>query len=106
MVRPRRTWCRGDVDEDVDEDLIVPAAMASAMECARVVLSMLRLLSALSASSPGKRRYSTVQLDPERSSAATSPRPRFSWVCTICSDIWAPYSGRSTARNTPIGVGS
>ncbi len=30
---------------------------------------------------------STVQLDPERSSAATSPNPRLAWASVICSDI-------------------
>ncbi len=49
---------------------------------------------------------STVQLEPDRSSAPRSPSPRFAWASVICSAIWLPYSGRSTARNTPIGVGS
>ena len=50
--------------------------------------------------------YSTVQLEPERNRALMSPRPRFSCESTICSDICVPYSGRSTARKTPMGVGS
>jgi hypothetical protein len=54
----------------------------------------------------GRARYSTVQLEPERNRALMSPRPRFSCESTICSDICVPYSGRSTARKTPMGVGS
>ena len=52
------------------------------------------------------RAQSTVQVEPDRSSASRSPAPRCSWARTIWRDISSPYSGRSTARKTPIGVGS
>ena len=55
---------------------------------------------------PDRRRseaQSTVQVEPERSRAARSPTPRCSWARTIWRAISSPYSGRSTARNTPIG---
>src|SRR5664280_3599369 len=45
-----------------------------------------------------------VQDEPERSSARRSPGPRRAVASSICAAIWAPYSGRSTSRNTPIGV--
>lgn len=50
--------------------------------------------------------YSTVQVAPERSSLAKSPGPRRSITESIWAVIDSPYSGRSTSRNTPIGVGS
>ena len=53
-----------------------------------------------------ERYYSTVQLEPERRRAARSPTPRRSWASVIWRAISLPYSGRWTARKTPMGVGS
>ena len=50
--------------------------------------------------------YSTSQVAPERSRLCRSPGPLASTAWAIWALTLSPYSGRSTARNTPIGVGS
>src|SRR4029453_517246 len=48
----------------------------------------------------------TVQVAPECSRSFRSPGPERSWAAAICWVASVAYSGRSTARNTPTGVGS
>ena len=47
-----------------------------------------------------------VQVAPECSSSPRSPGPFCSTAAASCCDVASAYSGRVTARKTPIGVGS
>lgn len=49
---------------------------------------------------------STCQVAPERRSALRSPAPFCATADSICASTSDAYSSRSTARNTPMGVGS
>ena len=97
---------RGDGQRQHAHAAEVDVLRAQAEDRPRVALDAHRRGRRPSSSRLRTAVYSTCQVPLERSSAARSPGPLRSDAATSWRLTSVVYSGRSTSRNTPIGVGS